>query len=288
MHHLLHVDDTTGTRPRKNTLQTAVSIPNLRAHREQDVFGKLLGWSVDVPASARQAAPVSATAHTSGHIASSSPTRGDASQGQATPVHTGALQGDAMRTPVKESFPYQLAPALQEASRTSIESTRDTPVASTSSPFGQGVRLPSQPRLKRKKSLQQLHGTIMAPTAEELAGNRTFDSSDSFDTSMKIRSLREVGSSETIRTAKGPAPPFSDRQNAIPHPPESPRTPLAVEHQRDAWMSDTRIFDTLQYTREETGPVTTGDLRDSLKPYSGETGRRHEVSALQFCTLLRI
>lgn len=278
-HHLLHVNSTT-QRARKQTLQTASSIPNLRSHRDQDVFGKLLGWGLDDHSNQATTLYTPSFRGRAGQTISVSPPGTQCPERQSekgSPVKQS--YEDAVHTPISTSFPYQLAPSLQEASRASIDSMGDLPTPSTSSPFGQGVRLPSQPRLKRKKSIRQLHGTIMAPQAVQELGNNTFDSLDSFDTSLKIRSLREVGSSETIRTAKGPAAPLLQNPPSEDHP-ESPRTPMAAENQRDAWLSDTRIFDNLEYVSGDS-PAHTGELRDSLKPTSEGPGRRHEVSSLQ-------
>lgn len=276
-YHVLRTEDT-NVQLRKSVLQTAASIPNLRAHREEDVFGKLLGWSdksnstTDVPiAGPSRLSPTSKT--------SCSPPRGNVPSHAAKSSPSGARPSfeGGFNTPLNQSFAYDdLPPDLHEASQSSIQNISNTASTSRSSPFGQGIRLPSQPRLRRKKSIRQLHGTIMAPAVEERADN-TFDSLDGLDTSFKVRALREVGSSETIRTAKGPHMP-SVNQHDLP-PLESPRTPLAVLPQSDAWMSDTRIFDSLQCNNVDT-KASTSDLRDSLKPAGEANSRRHEVSIL--------
>lgn len=272
-YHVLRTENTSG-QLRKSLLQNAVSIPNLRAHRDNDIFGKLLGWSdpsnpvLDAPTSGpSRPSPTSKSSRSPPRDIASSHTA-EASSAHARPSFEGGLH-----TPLNQSFPYDLPPDLHEASQSSIQQREVLKSTPTSSPFGQGVRLPSQPRLKRKKSLRQLHGTIMAPAAEERANN-TFDSLDSFDPSFKVRAIREVGSSETIRTAKGPNMPSAGEPDMPPL--DSPRTPLAVPS-LDTWMSDTRIFDSLQ-CNDSTAPV--GELRDSLKPTSEASGRRHEVGII--------
>lgn len=275
-HHLLHVDDTS-ERTRRPVLQTAVSIPNMRAHRDHDVFGKLLGWSeppnptLDTPkAGPSQLSPER-------KISVSRPQKlspGCATQQASATVRHSFEEG--LHTPLSESFPYELSPSLQDVSQSSIQHDLDMPSTSTSSPFGQGVRLPSQPRLKRKKSIRQLHGTMMVPPVEDRANN-TFDSLDSFDTSLKVRSLREVGSSETIRTVKNPN--MSSTDETPQQPLDSPRTPMAMQSQVDAWMSDTRIFDSLQINTVDS-KAASSELKDSLKPTDEGNGRRDEVSFL--------
>lgn len=261
---------------RKSTLQSAASIPNLRAHRDHDIFGKLLGWSEGSSAAADDLVPGTHRPSLEQKI-TLSPPRSQALTSSADPntlARTRPWLDESVHTPLNRSFPYDLSPSLlQHVSQSCIKPESSVASTSRSSPFGQDVRLPSQPRLKRKKSIRQLHGTVFAPPVEDRANN-TFDSSDSFDTSMKIRSLREVGSSETIKTARGPVTPSADER--ILPPLESPRTPLAEHAPADAWMSDTRIFDSLQSHASESR-VGNLELKDSLKPTDEGTGRRHEV-----------
>lgn len=283
-HHHLSAD-TAVERTSRPILHTAVSIPNLRTHRDHDVFGKLLGWSE--PSVSASNTPVAGTSPRSptGRRTSVSvyPTlTAHQSHGisteQAPPVGTTARASldDCLHTGLSEPFPYDLSPSMHDVSQSSIPKGNALPSSSTSSPFGHGVKLPRQSRLKRKKSIRQLHGTITVPSPEERANN-TFDSGDSFDTSIKVRSLREVGSSETIRTATGAR--TSSEEQAPAQPLDSPRTPMAVQYQMDAWMSDTRIFDSLQCNTVDN-KASTLELKDSLRPTDEGNGRRHEVCTL--------
>jgi hypothetical protein len=306
----------------KSTLQSASSIPNLRAHRDHDVFGRLLGWSYGAPPHDAHAQYISARRRSGESKRSASPSSHNTGiatgQSQATETTWPAQEtlGPGMRTPVDKMFPYgtattdmggssgtaSVAPhsSSQEAVPRPIMSDQhsgsqqavprptlsqfpstSSAVSSSSSPFGQGVKLPSSPRLKRKKNMRELHNLVVtaAPDNNHIL-NDAVSSSPVYDENM--RSLREVASSETIRTVKVPIVPSTVALNegedtaAKPQPNiDSPCTPLASFAKLDDWMSDTRIFDSLQTMQVEE--VQVGERKDSLKPGVDAVGRRHEV-----------
>ena len=209
-------------------------IPDLRLQGDGDIFGKLLGWNYSIPlASLSTPTPPLGPAS----IASKAVPNTLGKQSDSVPTVRTHLQEapaisstPSLSTPNNASFPklpsghtdlYENVSAPLQTSPEPQKSAAPSPTAAsvtskaTRSPFGHGVRLPSSPRLRRRKSFGEI---ALVQTPEMQASNATpisipvRDNSDvlmpsdgnlspSDGENEYSRPLREVASTETIRNS---------------------------------------------------------------------------------------
>lgn len=289
-HHMLQGSGASApTRHHKSTLHSTSSIPNLRSQKDADVFGKLIGWSYASFGSH------ALEASTSSDIAAEEAARPGMDSMQQPPIIKHEDRPQALRTPVTSTF----AESGKDTARRVREGgpSGETTPKDKSSPFGAGVRLPSSPRLRRKKSFnRRLETQITSPSTKQ----QVHTSKDSSDLSealnldeeiaapATLRSLRETASSETIRNACQPHS-FSFDQ-AQPQTTEETCTPVGERPNpfpsaRTESVFDTSIFDIFQdfaQSETESEVPSTSTSRASLNVDTA-LHRRHEVSAATVC-----
>ena len=303
----------------------AVSLSNLRPHKEGDVFGRLLGWSYSPHTS--DSSPLPLQSDSTSAASRSEPMMlklTDESLSDLQSIAAGDISLDNPSQSLTSHQDQQYAtrisdsPAItdwppqataSERPNSGLEGTAilshaivcPLPQASTL-PFGQGVRLPSLSKLRRRKSFggtvppqHILQTSLIAPDlilpengCESTAADRDIDLAIGQANEDIPRALREAASNETIRTSpylgnrdSDPAlVPFTSEATRKQEQPSSPMS-VTEEERHDSLAMDTRIFDTLQML--DNGERKRSSRNLSLTARTSLTAdqafaKRHEVS----------
>lgn len=163
----------------------------------------------------------------------------------------------------------------------------------TRSPFGLGVRLPSSPRLRRRKSMEDLPHVLLSNASDESPSLEQEIMSDLPLNAKRVsaRALREVASSETIRESRhadetitfAMAAEAGKEKEALDDLDAKEAPQIPADEQRPE--VDTRIFDVM-FALEASEWRPASSLSQTCLSVSSSDCRRHKASKFPIASVM--